>query len=262
MKRNLPIVVKVLNPAISSDAKAVQRFVKAMKTVLPLRHPHLLRVYGAGKTEGYCWVAKEYVRGESLAAVIGRIDVAGHLEWRAVAQVAFRIGKALLFAHSKGIVHQNVTPQNILLGHNVHEAKLTDLMLATALEEDPTQPISKAGVPSESLPYMSPERTDGPGTLLDARTDIYSLGATLFAMLTGKPPFQGTTVAEVIENIRLESAPHFSDYDITAPDGFEKVLRHCMAKRRQDRVPTATELRKQLESFASAGSEAREPLLD
>ncbi len=252
VKRNLPIVVKVLDPAISNDMKVVQRFVRAMKAVLPLRHPHLVRVYGAGKTEGHCWVAKEYVRGESLAAVIGRIDVAGHLDWRRVTHVAFYIGRALEYAHGKKIVHQNVTPQNILLGHNVKEAKLSDLMLATALEEDPTKPISAAGVPSESLAYMSPERTDGPDAEVDARTDIYSLGATVYAMLTGRPPFQADIIPVLVQKIRLEAPPTFAARNIHVPKQLEAIVHRMLAKRPQDRYHTMRDFLKELQTFAKS----------
>lgn len=250
IKRNFPVVVKVLSPDFSNDVKKVQRFVKAMKTVLPLKHPHLLRVFGAGKTEGYCWAAKEYVRGESLAAVIARVEVAGHLEWRRVTHVAFYIGRALEYAHARKIVHQNVAPQNVLLGHKVKEAKLADLMLATALEEDPTKPISAAGVPSESLAYMSPERTDGPGKALDPRTDVYSLGATIYGMLAGRPPFQGSTVAELVQKIRLEAPPTFASLGVRVPEALEAIVRRMLAKRPQDRFQTMRDVLKALQRFA------------
>ena len=248
-QRSLPVVVKVLDPVFSGDVKKVQRFVKAMKAVLPLRHPHLVRVYGAGKTEGYCWVAKEYVPGESLAAVIGRAPVAGRLDWRRVAQVAFSIGKALLYAHGKNIVHQNVTPQNILLGQTVGETKLTDLMLAAALEEDPTVPISAAGVPSESLAYMPPERTDGPGSAVDARADVYSLGATVYAMLAGRPPFQSALVDDLVQRIRLEAPPTFASQNVSVPEPLEAMVRRMLAKRPQDRYQTMREFLRDLQSF-------------
>ncbi len=248
-KASAAVVVKVLDAVFSKDVKKVQRFVKAMKAVLPLRHPHLVRVYGAGKTEGYCWVAKEYVPGESLAAVIGRIDVAGHLDWRRVAHLAFHIGKALLYAHSRKLVHQNVTPHNILLGQSVGATKLSDLMLAAALEEDPTTPISAAGVPSESLAYMPPERTDGPGAHVDARADIYSLGATLYAMLAGRPPFQSALVDELVQKIRLEAPPTFASLNVAVPAPLEAMVRRMLAKRPQDRYPTMREFLKELQAF-------------
>jgi serine/threonine protein kinase len=245
------VAFKVLHPDFGQDEKKVQHFIDAMKTVLPLNHAHLLKIFGAGKTGNYCWVATEYVQGDSLAAVIARTSKTGKLDWRPVLRVAIYLVRALEYAHQRNLTHQNVTPQNILVGKAPQNTKLTDLMLAQATEEDPTRPISAAGVPSEALAYMSPERTDGPAAKVDARTDIYSLAATLHAMMTGRPPFQGSTVAEVIENIRVEAPPRFAEYNVTAPDGFEKVLRRCMAKRPQDRLANATEMRKELEGFAN-----------
>src|SRR5205814_10126188 len=122
---------------------------------------------------------------ESMAAVIGRSAHAGRADWRVVVRLGVYLARALDYAHQKKIIHQNVTPQNIILGRQLHETKLADLMLASALYEDPTEPISAAGTPSEALPYMPPERTDGPEAAVDARTDIYSLAATLHALLPG-----------------------------------------------------------------------------
>jgi serine/threonine protein kinase len=225
-----------------------------MKSVLPLSHPHLLRIFGAGKTGRHCWVATEYVPGDSLAAVIGRMGKTGKLDWKPVLRVGVYLARALEYAHGKNLIHENVTPQNILVGKHPQNTKLTDLMLALATEEDPTTPISAADTPSESLPYMSPERTDGAGAKVDARTDLYSLAATLYAMLTGKPPFHGATVAELIESIRIDSAPSFESINVMVPDNLDKLLRRCLAKRPQDRVASAAEMRTGLESIAHTHS--------
>jgi serine/threonine-protein kinase len=97
---------------------------------------------------------------------------------------------------------------------------------------------------------MSPERTDGPSATVDGRTDIYSLAATLHAMLTGKPPFHGTSVDELIEKIRLDGPHHFHAFQIHVPEELEKLLRRCLAKRPQDRPASAADLRKELEQIA------------
>jgi serine/threonine protein kinase len=244
-----PVALKVLHADFGKDEKKVQHFVEAMKTVMPLSHPHLLKIFGAGKTGDHCWVATEYVPGDSLAAVVGRMDRAGKLDWKSVLRVGVYLARALEFAHGKSLIHQNVTPQNILVGKQPQNTKLTDLMLALATEEDPTTPISAAGTPSESLPFMSPERTDGPGAKVDARTDIYSLAATLYAMLTGKPPFQGTTVAELIEKIRLDGATRVQSVNAQVPAEFDALLRLSLAKRPQDRPASAADFRKELEKI-------------
>ena len=248
------VVLKVLHPDFGEDEKKVQRFIEVMKTVMPLSHPHLLKIFGAGKTGNHCWIATEYIPGDSLAAVIARIEKAGKIDWKSVVRVGIYLAQALEFAHEKNLIHQNVTPQNILVGKKPQNTKLTDLMLALATEEDPTKPISAAGLPSPSLPYLSPERTDGPGATIDARTDVYSLGATLYAMITGRAPFHGATVDEVIENIRLDAAPRFFAYAMQVPDDFEKVLRRCLAKRPRDRFANGGELRKELEAIAQANN--------
>jgi serine/threonine protein kinase len=241
------VALKVLPPEFSLDEKKVQNFVDAMKTVMPLGHPHLLKIYGAGRTGNHCWVATEYIPGDSLSAVIGRIQKSGKIDWKAVVRVGIYLVRALEYAHQKNLIHQNVTPQNILVGRKPQNTKLTDLMLALATDEDPTKPISDAGLPAESLGFMSPERTDGPGAAIDGRTDLYSLAATLFAMLTGRPPFQAGTVDELMAKIRLDAPPALN---IQAPDALEKLLRRTLAKRPQDRPATATELRKELEALA------------
>jgi serine/threonine-protein kinase len=252
-RRNLPLALKVLDPRYGKDEKLVKKFVAAMKTVMPLRHPNLIRVYSAGRSGDHLWVAMEYVKaGESLAAVIGRSAHAGRADWRVVVRLGVYLARAIDYAHQKKVVHQNVAPQNVILGRQLPETKLADLMLASALYADPTEPISAAGTPSQSLPYMAPERTDGPEGAVDARTDIYSLGATLYAVLTGHPPFQAETVRELIEKIRLEAAPSLAAAHVDAPEPLEPILRRALAKRPQDRYTTAKLLLKDLENLAKA----------
>ncbi len=251
-KRDIPVAVKVLRPEFGEDDKKVKHFVEAMKAVLPLSHANLLKILGAGKTGPHCWVAMEYIAGDSLAAVISRIHTPGKIDWRAIVRVGVYLARALEYAHERKLFHQNVTPQNVLVTKHPKDTKLIDLMLATAIEEDPTKPISAAGTPSDSLPYLAPERTDGARAVVDARTDIYSLAATLQAMFTGKPPFHGDTVEEVVTQIRLDSAPRLNTLSIDIPDAFEQLLRRALAKRPQDRPASAAEVRKELEGLAKA----------
>jgi serine/threonine protein kinase len=252
-RRNLPLALKILDPRYGKDEKLVKKFVAAMKAVMPLRHPNLIRVYSAGRTGDHLWVAMEYVKaGESLAAVIGRSAHAGRADWRVVARLGIYLARALDYAHQKKIVHQNVTPQNVILGRQLPQTKLADLMLASALHDDPAQPISAAGTPSEALPYMSPERTDGPDAAVDAHTDIYSLGATLYGVVLGQPPFQAPTVPELIAKIRLEGPPPLKSAGIDVPEGLDSILRRAMAKRPQDRYESAKTLLKDLEALAKA----------
>src|SRR5262245_50409439 len=109
------IALKVLEPEFSRNEEEMQRFIRAMKTVLPLRHDNIVPLYAAGKTGPFCWMAMEHVEGESMTQVIARIGVAGMLDWRYGFRVAVHIARALEYAHGQSIIHRNVTPANILL---------------------------------------------------------------------------------------------------------------------------------------------------
>jgi hypothetical protein len=155
------VALKVLHPEFTQDDEDMQRFVRAMKTMLPLRHPNLVQIENAGRTGTYCWVAMEFVEGESLRQVIERIGVAGMLDWRHAIRIGIHIGRALEYAHGQQIIHRNVTPANILIRSSDQVAKLADLMLAKALEGALAQPITRPGELLGDLNYMSPERTRG-----------------------------------------------------------------------------------------------------
>jgi serine/threonine protein kinase len=251
-RRNFPVALKVLEAGFSQNEAAVKRFVEAMKLVLPLRHPNLVKVYGAGKTGAHCWVAMEYVNGESLAAAIGRIENGDMLDWRQVLQVAIYLGRALDYAHGKKLVHRNVTPSNILLGKTMAETKLSDLMLAAAVEGDPTKAEAADGTPPDRLGYMPPERTEGPGKPADPRNDIYSLGATLYALFTGRPPFRAKTIPELIEKIRREEPHSLKSQQLGLPEPLDQIIHKMLAKQPDDRVPTAKALVRHLEALAKA----------
>lgn len=247
-RRNLAVALKVLDPGYAQDDATIRRFVDAMKKVLPLRHPHLLKVYGAGRTSPHCWIAEEYVPGESLAAVIGRVEAAGQIDWRHAVRVGLVLAQALDYAHEKDLLHLNVTPHNVLLGKTPRETKLTDLALSDALREDPTIPISAAGVPSDSLGYQAPERTRA-GLPVDARTDVYGLGATLYGLLTGRAPFVADTVQELVAKIRLEKPLAFSTLMLRAPRELEDLIHKALAKKPEERFPRMRDLVQQLEAL-------------
>jgi len=254
--QNLAVALKVLEPRFSKNNVAVQRFVRAMKTVMPLRHPNLVTVYSAGKTGPNCWIAMEYVPGESLAAVIGRIETAGMLDWRHVLRFAVYIARAIDYAHKKKIVHRNINPQNILLGNSPAETKLADLMLAKATEGETSEDITKTGEILGDFPYVSPEATAGGAQEVDGRTDIYSLGATIYAMLTGHPPFEGETVTELVIKIRREQPPPLKTLFLGIPPELEQIVEKMMAKRPAERFATAADLLHELEGLAKGKSVA------
>ena len=160
-KDDRPVALKVLLPEFSKNEEEMQRFIRGMKTMLPLRHPNLVTPYAAGKTGTHCWVAMEYIAGENLTQVIERIGVAGMLDWKHAFRAAVHVGRALEYAHGEGIVHRNVTPTNILRDATSKTVKLGDLMLAKALEGTASEQITRPGELVGDVEYMSPERTRG-----------------------------------------------------------------------------------------------------
>src|SRR5262245_4044582 len=236
-----PVALKVLLPEISQDDEELQRFVRAMKTVLPLRHPHIITLYAAGKTGQHCWAAMEYIAGENLTQVIQRIGVAGMLDWRYAFRVAAQIGQALAYAHGQKIIHRNVTPKNIMMEATSKSAKPGDLMKAKALEGILAQQIARPGELIGDVAYMSPERTRG-ATDIDGRADIYGLGATVYALLTGRPPFEGATLVEKISRIRKDEPVKPTKFQLSIPSQFEGAVLKMLAKRPEDRYQTADDL--------------------
>jgi serine/threonine protein kinase len=244
------VALKVLWPEFSKNDEEMQRFVRAMKTTLPLRHPNLVAVYGAGKTGSYCWIAMEYVDGESLTQVIQRIGAAGMLDWRNALRVAVHIGRALQFADEHQIMHRNIKPSNILIQSSDKLTKLGDLMLAKALEGTLAEQITRPGELVGDVAYMSPERTRGSSGAVDCRSDIYSLGATVYALLTGRPPFDAGSLPETIMKIRQAEPAKPKKFQLSIPDLFEGTVLKMLAKRPDDRFQTAAALVTELERVA------------
>jgi tRNA A-37 threonylcarbamoyl transferase component Bud32 len=251
-KNNRHVALKVLRPEFATDDREVQRFVRSMKTALPLQHPNLVRLYGAGKKGGYCWISMEFVDGESLTQVIARIAVAGMLDWRHAHRVALHIGRALEFAHRHHIIHRNITPANVLIQASNTVAKLGDLMLAKALEGRLAQHLTASGELLGDIRYMSPERTHSPEGV-DGRSDIYSLGALVYCMLTGQPPFQGYSIVETVTKIREGRLEPPRKFQLSIPASFERVVLTMLARRPEDRYQKAQQLLATLAAVKDAG---------
>ncbi len=248
-KDDSAVALKVLFPGATRNAKELRRFVRSMRTVMPLRHPNLVTLLGAGKSGAYCWVAMEFVEGESLSQVIQRIGVAGMLDWRHAFRVAVHLAQALEYAHENQIIHRNLTPQNIMIRKADKVTKLGDLMLAKAMEGALAEQLTRPGEILGDLRYMSPERTLG-GPDVDGRSDLYSLGALVYAMMTGRPPFEGGSLVETIMKIRSGVPIKPKQFQMSIPDRFQGIVLKLLEKRPEDRFQTATQLLKELERVA------------
>lgn len=243
------VALKVFHPEGFQDARGVRRFLRAVRTMLPIEHENLVTLYDAGQSEGLCYTASEFVDGESAADLIQRIGISGMLEWQHAFRMAVDVARALEEAQRHGIIHRNITPRNILIRSDDRLAKLGDLVLAKAMEEVGEECITRAGELVGQLEYLSPEQTSG-GRQPDTRSDVYSLGATLYAVLTGRPPFEGRTPVETILKIQTEEPVGPTKYHLSIPPLFEDVVVRMIAKRPEDRYQSPKDLLKDLKRVA------------
>lgn len=244
-----PIALKIFRPDFFHDRPGAARFLRAMRTTISLEHQNLVRVFGAGRTRGVCFIASEFVAGESVSEMIRRIGVAGMLDWRNAIHVAKGVAAALEVAHELNILHRNIGPSNILVRKVDRCVKLGDLMLAKALDNSGNERITRSGEVIGDLRYLSPEQLSGEQPL-DARADIYSLGAALYAILTGRPPFEGGTAAEIIRRIVTGSPEPPTKVHLAIPSQLEGLVLRMLAKRPEDRPESARALRQELERIA------------
>ena len=139
------VALKVLFPELAKHEEERQRFIRAMKTIMPLVHPNLVTLYGAGRKGEHCWVSMEYVKGESLAKMIERVGKDHKLPWKLSLRVAVHIARAIDYAEEHGILHRNITPNNILIRTADQNAMLGDLMLAKSARRHAGRPDHQAG---------------------------------------------------------------------------------------------------------------------
>lgn len=238
--------VKVLTPDLASGDEQKERFVRAMKASLPIRHPNIVRLYNAGKKGPFCWAAMEWIDGENMAQVIERIGVQNMLDWREVFRVAVQIGRALNEAYEQKIIHRNVTPTNILQRKSDKTCLLGDLMLAKGLEGALAKQVTQPGQLIGDLPYMSPERTESDADI-DCRSDLYGLGAMLYALLTGRPPAEDSALPVLISKIRKEVPKSPRDYQLAINEKFSDLVMQLLEKRPDDRYQTPAAMLTDLE---------------
>lgn len=242
------LAVKIVWPHVVRDDASRQRFVRAMKTMYPIRHPNIVRIDNAGYTNDFCWVAMEYVEGENLRQLMDRLGAAGRLDWQNAYRVGLQIARALVAAYEHQVVHRNILPQNILVRRDDKTALLGDLMLAKATEVDEAQQITKAGQLIGEVTYMSPERTGGT-VEVDCRSDIYSLGATLYELVTGRPPFIADSLAGLLIAIRTTVPDPCKTYQLSVNDLFAGLIERMLAKDPTRRPQTPMALLKELEQI-------------
>ncbi|MBI3267636.1 MAG: protein kinase [Planctomycetes bacterium] len=244
-----PVAIKLLTPGLLDSSESVLRFEREAQLAARLQHPNIVQVHFFGKDAGRHFIVMELVEGESLAA---RLKRERRIPVSDAVRVALEAAKALAAAHKQGVVHRDVKPDNIFLGKD-GAVKLGDFGLARSNASD--LHVSVTGQIMGTLLYMPPEQCEGKP--VDGRADLYALGATLFHLVTGTPPFDGESATQLL--LKHLQAPIPSARRITqaVPEALDHVLHRCLEKDRERRPPTAEELIALLDRVVAGPGAAR-----
>lgn len=249
------VAIKVLSAESTRNPESLLRFEQEAKAASALNHPNILTVYDVGEAEGTRYIATEFVEGQTL-----RYLASDALPLLKALDIALQTALALAAAHAAGIVHRDIKPENLMLRPDGY-VKVLDFGLAklaepglTGAETDPHAPtaataLTKVGQIMGTWRYMSPEQVRGQE--VDARTDIWSLGAVVYEMVCGQSPFQASTVSDTIAAILSREPPAASHAGKDAPPELEHILEKALAKDREERYQSAKDMALDLKKLKS-----------
>jgi len=257
------VAVKVLPPHLSSSPELRQRFEREAKTISQISHPHICALYDVNREGETEYLVMEYLEGETLADRLGK----GPLPAEQLLKYGIEIADALDKAHRQGIVHRDLKPGNVMITKS--GVKLLDFGLAKfqapgrdvssgvsrlATEMQASQPLTERGTVLGTFQYMAPEQLEGKDA--DSRSDIFSFGAVLYEMATGKKAFSGSSQASLIGAILRDDPPAISEISPMIPPALNRVVKTCLSKDPEDRFQTAHDAKLQLQWVVEGGSQA------
>ncbi len=230
------VAIKVLPPAVADDRVALERFLREARTAAALDHPNIVKLFDVCKQADLRYLVMEFVDGQTLEQVVRAGGIAPS---RAVGYIA-QAAAGLQHAHEKGFIHRDIKPANLMLTAD-GTVKILDMGLARPVGSSAglTEQLDLGAVVG-TADYVAPEQAMNlPG--LDIRADIYSLGVTFYALVTGRPPFSGSTASKLVQH-QLKDAPSLSRLDKTFPPKLASVAARMMAKKPDDRYPTPADV--------------------
>ena len=234
--------VKVVSADFLERENALKRFQLEAEILAQLRHPHIVRYYAHGKSQGIFYYAMEFVRGETLDALLERSEF---LPWREVVDLGIQLGHALQYAHEHQVVHRDLKPSNLMVSPD-GKLKLTDFGIAKDL--DATEALTRTGRTLGTAAYMAPEQIRGtPG--ISHKTDLYALGCLLYQMLTGHPPFEGKSAVVMMHAHMAEPAPRPSGRTPDVPKALDDLVVQLMSKDPPERPWDAAQVAHLLEEL-------------
>ena len=235
---NRIVALKALSAGLARDIDYVRRFMREAKLAGRLDHRNIVRVLNFGEDGGRYYIVMEFIEGRSVAQFISR---EGRLPVDRAIEIAIQAARGLSHAHDCGVIHRDIKPSNILI-HVDGGVKVTDLGIAREAGSESSASLVIIGTPA----YVSPEQVQTRSA--DARSDVYSLGATLFHMLAGAPPFEGATAYEVVSQHISSPPPSIEKRRQGLPAGLDAVVRKMMAKRPPERYQSMQEVEQDLEA--------------
>jgi serine/threonine-protein kinase len=240
LKHHRRVALKVLRPELAA-ALGPERFVREVETVAQLQHPHILPLFDSGTADGFLYYVMPFVDGESLRE---RLKREGSIPIHEAVRILHEVVDALAHAHQHGIVHRDIKPDNVMLSGR--HAVVTDFGVAKAVSAAGTDKLTTVGVALGTPTYMAPEQAMGE-TNLDARADIYSVGALAYELLTGVPPFERPTAQALLSAHVLEkpTPPETRRSEITP--ALSHLVMRCLEKEKERRWQTAEEMLPALE---------------
>ena len=253
---NRKVAVKVLPKKSGANAEFLNRFRREAEAAAALDHPNIAGAYATGSDQGYHFYVMEYCEGETVDKILRRDRTLDPIR---ATDLVLQVARGLECAHGKGFVHRDIKPSNVLLMTN-GVAKILDLGLTKNLAEGELAFRTVTGVALGTPHYISPEQAMG-DRKLDGRADIYSLGASFYHFVTGRPPFEGPSAMEVMSQQVHAQVPNPQDLKDDIPESVVHVIRKMMAKKPDDRYRDCTHLISDLEEVA-AGRAPKTQVLD
>ena len=245
------LACKVLHPEIAWTPGMIARFRQEAKALARLQHPAILAIHFTGDGEGLAYYVMPFIDGESLADALRRRGV---LSADDAMKIAEPVLQALSHAHAQGLVHRDIKPDNVMLEGKTGRVLLVDFGIAKLLTSNVTTGAQTAtGFTVGTVQYMSPEQALGQSDL-DGRSDLYAFGAMLFQVVTGTPPYDGKSSAEIVGKHLADPAPVASDVNRKIPRWMSDVILRCLAKKPDDRYQTADEVLAALQVGRTSGS--------
>jgi serine/threonine-protein kinase len=234
------VAIKVLRSLDKNDLRAVERFRREARAAAALAHPNAVTIYDFVEEMGQYFLVMEYIHGPTLKQLIGQRR---QLQPRETLEIAAQVCAVLQVAHTRGFIHRDIKPQNIMLVTNSPSAgggflvKLTDFGIVRVAE---TAGLTNSGIVLGTADYLSPEQARGENLM--ASSDLYSLGVVMFEMLTGRPPFVGPTAVSIAMQHASANPPSLRQYNANIPPAVEKIVMRALEKEPEDRFHSAQEM--------------------